>query len=186
MSYYKSNDFIQRCNQTNKITTSGSIAKNIVSEENFQTLQIRELPRFIENKTPKPVHSKLNIKWDSVNYMNPKDPEVWGPSFWFTLHNGSINYPLVANDLCKQRMKQFIIGMEVMIPCEKCSDHATSYIEKNWNHLDEIVSTRDNLFKFFVDFHNEVNKRYNKPLMSYDEAYKLYSCNVSIKKMSYN
>ena len=61
-----------------------------------------------------------------------------------------------------------------MIPCDKCQDHATAHIEANWNRLDDVVSGRDNLFKFFVDFHNRVNKRYNKPEMSYETAYKLY------------
>ena len=50
---------------------------------------------------------------ENKNYMNPKDPEVWGPSFWFTLHNGAISYPLQANNICKQRMKQFIFQLKV-------------------------------------------------------------------------
>jgi hypothetical protein len=178
MSYYKSIDFINRCNETTNLL------------ENFEVKlppKNSKLNIELENKKYiNPENSKLNIEWENKKYMNPKDPEVWGPSFWFILHNGAINYPLHANNICKQRMKQFIYGMEVMIPCEQCSDHATSFIEKNRNNLDNIVSSRNKLFNFFVDFHNEINERYKKPIMSYDEAYRLYSCNVSIKQMVYN
>ena len=183
MSYYKSSDFINRCKQTESI--------NIQKENFYPTTSLLENfkfeePKIVYSAPTIPKKSKLNIEWDNKDYMNPKDPEVWGPSFWFTLHNGAISYPLHANNVCKQRMKQFIYGMEVMIPCEKCSDHATSFIQKHQHNLDDIVSSRDKLFNFFVDFHNEVNVRYNKPIMSYEEAYKLYSCNVSVKPMQYN
>jgi len=103
-----------------------------------------------------------------------RSPEVWGPPFWFTLHNGALNYPSLANPLCIERMKNFIIGIPVMIPCETCKEHATSYIETNKDYLDYICASRDKLFKFFVDFHNFVNIRLKKPEMSYDDAYRLY------------
>lgn len=103
-----------------------------------------------------------------------RSPEVWGPPFWFTLHNGALNYPSLANPLCIERMKNFIIGIPVMIPCETCKEHATAYIESNKDYLDYICASRDKLFKFFVDFHNYVNIRLKKPEMSYDDAYRLY------------
>ena len=106
--------------------------------------------------------------------MNTGDPKIWGPKMWFTLHNGAIKYPIKASPIFAERMKGFILGLPVMIPCDKCQDHATAHIEANWSRLDDIVSGRDKLFKFFVDFHNRVNKRYNKPEISYETAYKLY------------
>ncbi len=102
------------------------------------------------------------------------DPKIWGPSFWFTLHNGAVKYPQTASPICAKRMKGFITGIPVMLPCELCSDHATAYIEKHSDKLDKVVSTRENLFNFFVDFHNQVNIRYGKPVISYLEAYNLY------------
>jgi len=75
--------------------------------------------------------NKLDMKWTTVEYANPSDPRVWGPAFWFTLHNGAVNYPIKASPTWKDRMKGFILGIPVMIPCEKCRDHATSHIEAN-------------------------------------------------------
>jgi hypothetical protein len=176
MSYYKTKDYISRCNQTNTNLQHVNNTQSYNTSENFE----------IYIKNPVSTENSSNLTMTSeLNNLNSRDPKVWGPSFWFTLHNGAINYPLKGNKICKDRMKKFIQSMEVMIPCEKCSDHATSYISSNFSRLDEIVSTRDNLFKFFVDFHNQINIRYGKPLFSYEEAYKLYSNSISLK-MSYN
>jgi hypothetical protein len=103
------------------------------------------------------------------------DPKIWGPPFWFTLHNGAAHYPVNASPLHIERMKNFIIGIPVMLPCSVCQEHATAHIERNFGELEAVCSTRDSLFNFFVDFHNYVNRRYNKPIMSYEDARKLYN-----------
>ena len=112
-------------------------------------------------------------------------PEIFGPAYWFTLHAGSVSYPIKASPITKEKMKHFILGIPVMLPCRNCQEHATAHIEKNFDKLDEIVSGRDSLFKFFVDFHNYVNVKNNKPEMSYEDAYKLYQGKVKITKMTY-
>ena len=134
---------------------------------------------------PQSDNNKLNMKWKTLEYANSADPEVWGPSFWFILHNGAARYPEKASPLWKERMRNFIISMPVMIPCEKCADHATAYVEANWENLDKIVSGRVSLFNFFVDMHNMVNKRYGKPVMGYEEAFELYTRSAKVTKMSY-
>lgn len=155
--YKTSNDFIQK--KTEMI---------IPMKEPY--LLKEELPQI--NKD----HQNNQVNQQSIveKKMNTGDPKIWGPPMWFTLHNGAIKYPIKASPIFAERMKGFILGLPVMIPCDKCQDHATAHIEANWNRLDDVVSGRDNLFKFFVDFHNRVNKRYNKPEMSYETAYKLY------------
>jgi len=131
------------------------------------------------------VESTLELQYKSEIYPSSGNPEVWGPAFWFTLHNGAAKYPLKASPIWADRMKGFILGMPVMIPCEKCSDHATSHIEANYERLDDIVSGRDKLFNFFVDFHNKVNRLYGKPQMSYEEAFKLYSGRAHVLRLEY-
>jgi len=139
---------------------------------------------------PQQVEQKIEVPYtDTIEYNDENEnenektkqikenfasPEVWGPRFWFTLHNGALNYPSLANPLCIERMKNFILAIPIMIPCHTCKDHALAYIETHKDYLDMICAERDKLFKFFVDFHNYVNKRQNKPEMSYDDAYKLY------------
>ena len=132
-----------------------------------------------------PVKKEITMKWEVSNGKG-NSPQIWGPSFWFTLHNGANFYPENPPVITKERMKNFILGMPVMIPCFKCKDHATSFIESNIEKLDTIVSNRKNLFNFFVDFHNYVNKRYNKKIFTYDEAFNLYNGNIKVEKLKYS
>jgi len=114
----------------------------------------------------------------SCTYHNKKannNPLSWGPPFWYTLHNGAYHYPEHASPLHAERMKNFIIGIPIMVPCVTCKEHATAFIEKHRNKLNDICSSRDSLFRFFVDFHNKVNERYKKPIISYEEAYSIYN-----------
>ena len=110
----------------------------------------------------------------SEKIKNTSNPAIWGPSFWFTIHNGICTYPISASLIQKERMKGFILGIPVMLPCEICKVHATHYIDDIKKQLDIICSGRDSLFKWSVDFHNSVNKRNNKKEISYEEAYKIY------------
>ena len=136
-----------------------------------------------QDKTP--YSDKLEMKYITDRYVNSANPEVWGPAFWFSLHNGALRYPIQASPTWKERMKHFILGIPVMVPCEKCSDHATAHLESNYYRMDEIVSSRNNLFEFFWEFHNFVNERLNKPKMSLDNAYKMYSGEVLLTKLEY-
>ena len=134
---------------------------------------------------PNPPTTPINLIWKTDNYNNTSDPNVWGPAFWFTLHNGASRYPLLACKITKERMKGYILGIPYMIPCEKCRHHATDHIIMMKDQLDDICSGREKLFAFFVDFHNIVNKRYNKPIVSVEEAFKIYTGKVSVSKLSY-
>ena len=112
-------------------------------------------------------------------------PDIFGPPFWFTLHASSMSYPVNPTPIIKEKMRNFIIAIPVILPCKNCQEHATAYIEKHYNEIDTACSGRESLFKFFVDFHNEVNKKKDKPVMSYEDAYKLYSGKVKISKITY-
>jgi hypothetical protein len=151
-----------------------------------------------ENFTPiPPAHPVQNIK--SNNVMNVtnitrynknadtdiREPEVFGPSMWFTLHNGAIHYPKEASPIVAEKMKGFILGFPYMIPCEKCQHHAIAYIEEHCSSIDEAIKGSDSLFMFFWKFHNYVNERLNKPQISLENAKKLYSENSTIKIMNY-
>lgn len=114
-------------------------------------------------------------------------PEIFGPSLWFSLHIGSTKYPINASPITVYRMKNFLYGLPIMIPCEKCKQHAISYIESNDNNLDSICSGRETLFCFFVDFHNMVNEILQKPIMTYEKAKDMYfNGTVSVNIIKYN
>ena len=123
-------------------------------------------------------HYKAKRKKDKETAKEVKkvgnDPKVFGPPLWFSLHNASAYYPENAAPLHAERMKNIIIGLPVLIPCETCKEHATNYIEENKHLLMDICKTKKDVFKFFVDFHNYVNERLGKKKFSYEEAHNLY------------
>jgi hypothetical protein len=143
------------------------------------------LPRMSPNIQPeKPKVVSLKVSYKMLESANPGSPEVWGPAFWFSLHNGAARYPSKASPLWKQRMKSFIRGIPVMVPCEKCADHATAYIESR-SDLDHVVENKDNLFKFFVDFHNFVNDRLGKARIPMEAAHKMYQGSANVLTVVY-
>ena len=117
-------------------------------------------------------------------YSNTSDPSFWGPSFWLGLHNGALRYPKNPSTTYKERMKGFIKGIPFMVPCKECFHHSCAYIEKS--DLNHVTSSRKNLFNFFVDFHNVVNKRYNKPIISYEEARLIYSGKAKVTYVTFD
>lgn len=129
-----------------------------------------------QNTTPCPkLQCPKHQQMKAQSPENLSDPKTWGPKLWFSFHNGAAKYPSNPSPIIKNNMKNFILGIPVILPCEKCKEHANQFIESNYNNLDNIVSSRDNLFKFFFDFHNYTNRKTNKPEMSYVDAKKLYN-----------
>ena len=127
----------------------------------------------------------INMTWEKIqDSKSLYDPYVWGPAFWLSIHTGALKYPKKASPICKEKMKGFIMGLPYILPCESCSDHAKSFIEENYENLDEIVSGSQNLFKFFNDFHNFVNMRYGKNTLTLEEAYNIYKSGVKLQYRS--
>jgi len=127
----------------------------------------------------------LRLRYEEKKHENTSHPDVFGPSFWFTLHNGASRYPIRASPFQAEKMKGFIRGIPVMLPCEKCSEHAQTYIESNDNKLDDIVSGREKLFTFFWEFHNFVNRRNNKPETTLEDAKKMYTGDLTVLTLKY-
>lgn len=124
------------------------------------------------------------LKWSQKSYPSVSNPHVWGPSYWFNLHTSALFYPIDPSPIVRDRMKARILAIPIEIPCAACKPHASAFIESVRDRLDHIVSSRKNLFNFYVDFHNKVNQRYNKKVWSYEEAWNYYS-GPAVVSMSY-
>lgn len=122
----------------------------------------------------------------STNIGSTHDPEIFGPSFWFTLHNGATNYANLPTDFVKNGMKSLLINLPLLVPCINCREHFYAFLTRC--NLDLAVSSRDQLFEFFNDIHNYVNSRYGKPSMSLEDAKRLYGFNNNgtLMKISYS
>jgi hypothetical protein len=130
-------------------------------------LRYEAFPNVLQTEDEKPV-----IQYPTSGAANPK---IWGPLYWYSLHNSSAHYPINASPLVKQRMKGRILAIPYEISCRICQPHASAYIETlSDSQLDNIVSARNNLFNFYVDFHNSVNQRLGKPSWTYEQASNFY------------
>lgn len=128
----------------------------------------------------------VHIKYETQENVDLSKPEIFGNPYWFTLHNGAAHYPIKASPLCAEKMKGYIIGIPVTLPCETCADHATAFIESVRPNLDYIVSGRDPLTTFFCNFHNYVNKRLGKPEVSVEDVNRMFTSPATISRMSYS
>jgi hypothetical protein len=140
---------------------------------------------FPETAVPEPTDATLHITTRDEK-ISAFDPKVWGPPFWFILHTSAAYYPVNPSPYVREKMKERIMAIPYEIPCELCRNHAVSFVESKKNTLEQIVSNRHDLFQFYVDFHNNVNKRHGKKEYTYDEAYKMYSGTVTANRFSYN
>ena len=107
--------------------------------------------------------------------VSTSDPKIWGPAFWFSLHTSAAHYPDNPSEIVRERMKHRIMAIPYEVPCSTCRPHASEFIESYRDKLDQVVSNKHELGKFYVHFHNKVNKRYGKPEWTYEHAYKIYS-----------
>jgi hypothetical protein len=99
-------------------------------------------------------------------------PTVWGPFFWHTLHIIALSYPAQPSYAHKRAAKDFIEGFAHLIPCPKCREHYQTHLQKYpiSPHLDR----RDDLFRWTVNVHNEVNKSLGRPIVSEIESINFY------------
>lgn len=149
------------------------------------TVQNKPVYTIEPNQFKRVFKQEIRMRYEEKIHENTSAPEVFGPAFWFTLHNGASKYPVEASPIQAEKMKGFIKGIPIMLPCERCSTHAQTYIESKDNELDDIVSGREKLFRFFWEFHNSVNRRYGKAEPSLEEAKMMYMGKARVASLNY-
>jgi hypothetical protein len=99
-------------------------------------------------------------------------PAVWGPFFWHTIHIVALGYPKDPSYGDKKAAKEFFESLVFLIPCPICREHYSQHLQRMpiSPHLDR----REDLFRWTVQLHNEVNKATGKALVSEAEAIYYY------------
>ena len=97
---------------------------------------------------------------------NSISPTVWGPSGWAFIHYVALGYPNNPSMKDNNDYKNYYYNLAHVIPCEKCKEHYKETIIDN----PPKTQNKDELFKWTVDIHNIVNKRLNKPTLTYTDA----------------
>ncbi len=97
------------------------------------------------------------------------DPRVWGPSGWFFMHSITLTYPDNPSDKCKEDMKRFFMCIGKVLPCYKCRNNFEDHLKKHPLD-DKALSSREELIKWLIKIHNEVNRISGKPEITYQET----------------
>lgn len=113
------------------------------------------------------------------DFKDHVDPRYIGPGIWHSLHLAA------KNAVSKTKQQHFVTMMKETcrsFPCPVCKGHCTEYITNHplEEYFDVQVEVNGSklslgLFLWLWRFHNAVNLRLNKPIMSWDTAYNLYS-----------
>lgn len=106
-------------------------------------------------------------------------PQVWGPPLWRKLHEITFDYPVNPTDEQKRDMINFFKNkVPTMIPCEECVEN---YNKKLMYFPIELnVDSKDELTRWLIHIHNQVNILTGKPIMPVKEAIALYERDSNI------
>jgi hypothetical protein len=100
----------------------------------------------------------------------------WGPSAWTFMHAVSFSYNEHPTMEDKEKALQFMYGIAHMIPCNRCRQEWTQYLEV---HMQDIESpnlqSRYAFSQFLVNGHNYVNRRLGKAELSYEYVKNMYT-----------
>lgn len=97
---------------------------------------------------------------------------IWGPPAWTFLHTVTYNYPENPTEDDKRNFYNFFMNLQHVLPCEKCKAHYKQNIKKY--DLKNNLGSRQELVKWLIDLHNDINRDNGKPVWSYSEVYNKY------------
>ena len=97
---------------------------------------------------------------------------IWGPPAWTFLHTVTYNYPDNPTEDDKRNFYNFFDSLQHVLPCEKCKGHYKQNIQKY--NLKNNLGSRQELVKWLIDLHNDINKDNGKPGWSYSDVFNKY------------
>lgn len=118
------------------------------------------------------------------DFRDHTDPKYIGPGTWNLIHRKAYKVRTHSEQLAFiELMKETCYGF----PCTICKGHCTEYIKNHplEEYLDVVADINGEkvalgMFIWTWKFHNAVNTRVKKPLMSWETAYNLYSQSDSL------
>ena len=97
---------------------------------------------------------------------------IWGPPAWTFLHTVTYNYPENPTEDDKRNFYNFFMNLQYVLPCEKCKEHYKQNIQKY--DLKNSLGSRQELVKWLIDLHNDINRDNGKQVWSYSDVFNKY------------
>jgi len=96
--------------------------------------------------------------------MIEKVQDKYGPGIWFVIH--LMSYKTDKDQTLRRSFFTYIHALADNFPCGECRGHFKNYLSNN------PPEKSNELFKWSWEFHNTVNKRLGKQVLTYEEAIK--------------
>jgi hypothetical protein len=146
-----------------------------IIKPNVEKIQPKKLNNILMDRIQRqvvPTRPKSVIPNPIATVNTTKDAMLWGAPTWYFFHTLAEKIKPEYFETNKNTLFNIIKSICSNLPCPSCSLHATQYI--NNIQLNSIKCKEDFIMLFF-NFHNEVNRRKNKPKFSYDELRTKYA-----------
>ena len=96
------------------------------------------------------------------------DPNLFGKYIWGAMHFTALGAPKIFDASNSSAYRIFYGQIPYVIPCASCGEHLKEVYASN--PIENALTSAEELFKWTVDVHNNVNKRLGKPVVSVEEA----------------
>lgn len=106
-----------------------------------------------------------------LDNMNPKH---WGKTYWDFIYIVGISYPNEPTDIDKLKIRQFLNLLTYLLPCQNCKDNYEKNMIK-YPVTSITVSSKNELLKWIIQIHNEVNTEQDKSLVTMDQILYRYT-----------
>ena len=155
------------------IEKSGKVIAKICSNNMIFKIVNNTLIRISENKFNQ-TRLKNNRKYSSRKYWN---------IFWNCLHYISYIYPDNPSDSDKFQITEMVKIMSINgISCPYCRKHFNIWASKH--NINNYYNSKSDLKMYFIDLHNDVNKRNKKKILSYEKVDIIYE-NFDTSELKY-
>ena len=97
------------------------------------------------------------------------DPNVWGPHYWFFLHNVAFHYPNYPTTIQKKIYYRLIHNFHEFLPNKSIGNLFSKLINKY--PVTPYLDSQKDLIKWMHFIHNKINVRLDKPTITLSEHY---------------
>jgi len=120
---------------------------------------------FWEDEIKKHAPAMQQEALERLSESTKSEMEMKGPEIWRRLHRMALDW-----DGDRERLRVILSVITNSVPCGSCKKHWVEMITAK----PPVCKTAEEFFALTVDWHNEVNARLEKPVISLEEALALH------------
>lgn len=115
--------------------------------------------------------------------MNNINPKIWGSSAWSFLFYITQSYPDVPTINDQLNMKNFLMNMGNILPCQKCRINFYNHLKK-FPIDTNVLMSKQNLTFWLVNIYNEIRVMNRTSPLTYSQIINKYLQNNNVDDQS--